>query len=105
MLPQFICFVKQLLNKAAKLFLQEAGIGTFRRGVEQTAGGQNHNCSPDELFPLGCAALCALEVFVLSPLFCFLLTCSHPDDVKVRKIESFKASLRPNFFVLSTQVQ
>lgn len=54
--------------------------------------------------PLGCAALSALEVFVLSPLFYFLLTCSHPAVVQVRKVESFKASLKLNFFVLSTQV-
>lgn len=64
----------------------------------QTAGGQSHNRSQDKLFSLGSAALCALEVFVLSLLFSFPLTCLHPADVKVRKMESFKASLRPNFF-------
>lgn len=68
-LPYWV--VKQLLNQAAKLFLQEAwGEGW---GGQQ---GQSHGCSWDKLFPLGCAALCALEVFVLS-LFCFPLTCSH----------------------------
>jgi len=71
----------------------------------QTAGGQSHDCSPNKLLSLGCAALCALEVFVLSLLFHFPLSRSHAADVEVRKMGSFKGSLRPDFFILSAQVQ